>query len=1265
MTDPGTFYYEGDPAELSAPIKQVGQKEKLVEAFCNARGLFRYQLDSFDDLCDNIIPEIVKASPRITCDANPNFFFRFKSVRIGKPTLLDGAVSRSTTPHECRLRDMTYAANVFVDVQYVRFGADGSGASIHTQNNVILGKMPIMLRSKRCILHGLSSEALMAAQECPLDPGGYFVVRGTEKVILMQEQLSKNRIILERDAKGDVSTSVHSSTHLRQTKCTVVDRGAPKGMILRHNSFTDDVPIILVFKAMGVVSDQEILSLVGSDPATLNAMAASIAACPGVHSQEQALDRLGRLVRAPMFPSRVRKPGFGEPDTLRFAREQAAETLANVVLSHIPTPGADAIAAAAAKAAALAKAAAQRDAATREAVRKAGARGAKSETGALLPSAPVPGAASLSGGDAAAPVHGITQEAWHYYDFRPKTAFLAVMLRRVVASTIGDLPLDDKDYFGNKRIELAGDLLALLFEDLFMGTCATIRREAEMAFRGPRGKNFDALAALRSNRFSEGFTQAISSGNWRIRRFRMDRIGVTQVLSRLSYISAIGMITRVNSQFDKTRKVAGPRALQPSQIFLFCPSDTPEGESCGLVKNFSLLACVTREQRGGTEALRAQLYNHGVEELSLVSGDAITPNFLVFLDGEVLGIHRRPAQLLEKVRALRRCGHIGQQTSVYVNEITRSVHVAADGGRLCRPLIVVEHGRSLVTQSDLLAVAGGYRSFDDLLREGKIEFLDVNEENAAYIALREHAITEDTTHLEIEPFSLYGLCAGLIPYPHHNQSPRNTYQCAMGKQAMGAIAHNALERLDTLMYLLVYPQKPLVKTKIIDLDGFNALPAGQNASVAVMSFSGYDIEDAIVINQSSIDRGYGRCIVYKKMGAELREYDNGTIDRIVGPPVDSVGEGRWHALEADGVAGQGALLSAGDVYINKQMPANLGADDMSGGSTGVGRGAAGVQYRPCPLSHKGSIPIYVNKMLVTSNDFARALFKVQSRETRIPELGDKFSSRHGQKGVCGSVVCQGDFPFNHLGICPDMIMNPHGFPSRMTVGKMLELVAGKAGVLNGHQGDGTIFGGDKIDDIAAELLRYGFNFSGKDVLTSGITGEPMKAYVFFGPIYYQKLKHMVRDKMHARAKGPRAVLTRQPTEGRSRDGGLRLGEMERDALIAYGASNLIVERLSVSSDRFTTHVCERCGMFGYVAVPADASRRAAAQRDAAALRAPDGRLTPEQRAQFEPEPQPWCQHCRTGRHMATMQLPYACKLLLQEMVSMGIAPRIRLQDATD
>ncbi|KAJ2934552.1 hypothetical protein H1R20_g2527, partial [Candolleomyces eurysporus] len=1074
---------------LSDPVKTVEDKWLLLPAFLKVKGLVKQHIDSFNYFVNTDIKNIVKANNKVTSDVDPRFWLKYTDINVGFPDRNElEAIDKRVTPHECRLRDTTY--------------------------------------------------------KCPLDPGGYFVVKGTEKVILVQEQLSKNRIIVETDpVKGVVQASCTSSTHggLKSKTYVITKKGK---IYLRHNSIHEDVPIAIALKALGIQSDKEILLLTaGNTEAYKTAFSANLedAAKLGVFTRHQALEYIGTRVKVNRKVMGPRRPAW----------EEALEALATIVLAHVPVKG---------------------------------------------------------------------------LDLRAKAIFVATMTRRVLMAMDDESMVDDRDYVGNKRLELAGQLLALLFEDLFKTYNSNLKMAIDKVLKKPsRTSEFDAYNTMQmqGDHLTSGFVRAISTGNWSLKRFKMERAGVTHVLSRLSFISALGMMTRISSQFEKTRKVSGPRALQPSQWGVLCPSDTPEGEACGLVKNLALMTHITTDFE--EEPIIRLAFMLGVEDISLNTGTEIYGNhtYVVYVNGTIIGVSRSPLKFVAQFRKLRRAGKVNEFVSVYLNHHHRAVHIACDGGRICRPMIIVENGQPRVNSDHILQLKKGNVAFDDFLHRGLVEYLDVNEENDAFIALYESDIEPATTHLEIEPFTILGAVAGLIPYPHHNQSPRNTYQCAMGKQAIGAIGYNQFNRIDTLLYLSVYPQQPMVKSRTIELIGYDKLPAGQNATVAVMSYSGYDIEDALILNRvggrASLDRGYGRCQVLRKNATLIRKYPNGTFDRLADAPLDENGQiaKRYDIIQPDGLPGVGERVDPGDVYVNKQTPTNASDNTFTGQ-------AASVPYKNAPLSYKSPVSGMVDKVMISDTENDQTLIKVLIRQTRRPELGDKFSSRHGQKGVCGLIVNQEDMPFNEDGIVPDTIMNPHGFPSRMTVGKMIELLAGKAGVLSGKLQYGTAFGGSKVEDMSRILVEHGFSYAGKDMLTSGITGEPLEAYVYFGPIYYQKLKHMVMDKMHARARGPRATLTRQPTEGRSREGGLRLGEMERDCLIGYGATQLLLERLMISSDKFEVCACEQCGLMGY-----------------------NG----------------WCTYCKSSKKMATLTIPYAAKLLFQELMAMNVIPRLVLDDA--
>ncbi|KAH9843446.1 DNA-directed RNA polymerase III subunit RPC2 [Teratosphaeria destructans] len=1119
------FYYS---KHLNDPINTARDKWNLLPAFLRVKGLVKQHLDSYNYFTDVALKEIVRANKLVRSSVDDKKFIEFTDIRVGRPNRQEerdgGYVNLEVTPNECRLRDMTYAAPIYVDIIYTK--QSGKVA----KKDILIGRMPMMLRSAKCVLAGKSEAQMSLLNECAVDPGGYFITRGQEKVILVQEQLSKNRVIVE-SFKGVIQASVTSHTANIKTKTYITVK---KGLLyLKHNSFTEDIPVAIALRGMGVQSDHEILLLAaGSDGAYQDEFAPNLelAATEGIFTQEQALDYIASKLKPDRFP--------GDPRMKKPPKQTALDKLAGTIIPHVEVQG---------------------------------------------------------------------------LNFRPKALYIAFMTRRVLMALKDSKLVDDRDYVGNKRLELAGQMLALLFEDLFKEFTKMIKIGMDKILKKPNPTSeFDPTTIIGQfeSRITQGMERAISTGNWTLKRFRMDRAGVTHVLSRLSYISALGMMTRITSQFEKTRKVSGPRALQPSQFGMLCTSDTPEGEACGLVKNLALMTHITTADE--EEPVRRMIFTLGAEDVTTASGAEVygAGAYIIFLNGTPVALTRQPKQFLNAFRGFRRMGRISEFVSIHINHHHNGVHIATDEGRICRPLIVVEKGKSKVTTRFLESLRRGTMDFEDALSRGIVEYVDVNEENDSNIAIYEDQINQYTTHLEIEPFTVLGAVAGLIPYPHHNQSPRNTYQCAMGKQAIGAIAYNQFTRIDTLLYLMVYPQKPMVTTRTIELVKYDKLPAGQNAIVAVMSYSGYDIEDALVLNKASCDRGFGRCQVFKKISMPLKGYPNGASDRLADRDQTNP---RHNRIGKDGLVEVGEKIESGDMYMLKETPMHQVQQV----------GAAQQKWSPQHMSYKLPDPAYADKVMITVNEGNNPIIKIQTRQTRRPELGDKFSSRHGQKGVTGLLAEQADMPFNDLGMCPDIIMNPHGFPSRMTVGKMLELVSGKAGVLEGKQEYGTCFGGSKVEDMGAALVKHGFSYSAKDFVTSGITGESLPAYIFFGPIYYQKLKHMVQDKMHARSTGPRAILTRQPTEGRSRQGGLRLGEMERDCLIAYGASQLLLERLMLSSDAHGVDVCETCGMMGY---------------------------------------NNWCQSCQSSRGVVKMTMPYAAKLLIQELMSMNVKAGLVLGD---
>ncbi|MBI4155493.1 DNA-directed RNA polymerase subunit B [Candidatus Woesearchaeota archaeon] len=594
----------------------------------------------------------------------------------------------------------------------------------------------------------------------------------------------------------------------------------------------------------------------------------------------------------------------------------------------------------------------------------------------------------------------------------------------------------------------------------------------------------------------------------------------------------------------------------------------------------------------------------------------------VYLDERFVGSVDNPKEFINLVKQERRKNKLTSAMNIFYNDTSNEIYIEISKGRARRPLIIIENGQSKLTNAHLDGLKAGKIKWSDLVKEGVLEYVDAGEEENCLIALEEEDITPKHTHLEISPIVILGFVTSLVPYANFGQSSRLNRGSKTQKQGLGLYAANYLLRMDTDVSVLQYPQVPIVRSFMNDIGKYDKHPAGQNVTIAIMSYEGYNMSDSIILNKGSIQRGLARSFYFRPYAVEELRYQAGLADEICIPDKEVKGyksEKDYKYLEDDGIVYPEAGLKTEDVVIGKTSPPRF-LGELEEFSI-----AANIR-RESSISLKQGEQGTVDLVLVTENEEGNKLIRVRLREQRIPELGDKFASRHGQKGVIGAIVNPEDMPFTVSGITPDVIFSPHSIPSRMTISHLIEILAGKVGSLAGRYVNGTTFSSEKEVDLRKELLNYGFRDNGMEKMYNGITGEEFKVQIFVGNMYYLKLKHMVANKLHARAAGRIQLLTRQPIEGRAKGGGLRLGEMEKDCFVAHGASLLLKERFD--SDKTIVHICESCGMFAIY----DGYR---------------GKKI--------------CSKCGSNVEITGIELSYAFKLLLDELKALGIYPRLVLK----
>jgi DNA-directed RNA polymerase subunit B len=1109
---------------------------RLMLSFFEEKGLVRQHLDSYNSFIEERLQEIVDEQGVIETDIE-NFYVKLGKIEVGDPTITEADGSTKIIgPTETRLRNLTYSAPMYLEMTPIW---KVPGTDIKTPDETIrvyIGRMPIMLKSNRCPLSKIKDEQLLEINEDLRDPGGYFIINGSERVLVTQEDLAPNRILIE---KGSVSSS---ATHVAKVFSTA--RGFRAPVTLERNkegefklsfpSIPGKIPLAIILRALNLITDKQIMDAISDDPEIRREFIPSLEEAAPIYVPKEpettlrnVLDYIGKRV------------AVGQ--TIDYRLKRAEQVIDKYLLPHV----------------------------------------------------------------------GVNPD-----ERINKAYYLCQMAARVIDLVLGRRDEDDKDHYSNKRLKLAGELLSSLFRVAFLNLTRDIKYQLERT--AVRGRKPNIRTAVRADVISERLRHALATGNW-----VGGKAGVSQLLDRTNYISALSHLRRVVSPLSRSQPHFEARDLHPTHWGKICPNETPEGPNCGLVKNLALMAYISV----GTSEIEVEnnLYNLGVlpiqESIKVASSERVN----VFLNGRLIGYVKDPEVFTNKVRASRRKGKLNDEANIAYYTDIREIQINCDSGRARRPLIIIDNGVPTLKPEHIEKLNKGEWVFTDFIKNGIVEYLDSEEEENSLIALDSSYITPEHTHLEISPASILGITASTTPFSEHNQSPRNVYQAGMAKQALGIYSTNFKHRLDTRTHLLHYPQSPIVKTKAMDAIGFDDRAAGQNFIVAVLSFQGYNIEDALIINKSSIERGLARSSFFRSYDAEERKYPGGQEDKFEIP--DRTVRGyrvpeAYRHLDEDGIISNEIEVQGGDVLIGRTSPPRFLEEYSELEASSQIRRETSINMR------HGESGV-VDSVVLTETIDGNRLVKVKVRDLRVPELGDKFASRHGQKGVLGLIVPREDMPFSDLGMVPDLIINPHAIPSRMTLGQVMESIAGKAGSMLGRKMDGTIFSGNAKNEIFEDLRKAGFSYSGREVLYDGMSGQKLNVDIFMGVIYYQKLHHMVADKMHARARGPVQILTRQPTEGRAREGGLRFGEMERDCLIGHGAALVLKERLLDESDKYTAYVCEECGTLA---------------------------TYDRNRDRFN------CPLCGDKSTTSKINVSYAFKLLVQELMSLGVLPKIILKE---
>ena len=1210
--------------------------DKLFED--NPNLLVRHHLDSYNDFFNNKIFNIIKEKNPVQIfkeqdevskeyNLQADIYFGGKEgnkLYFGKPIIFDENRKHYMFPNEARLRNMTYSTTLHMDITIIyKIKKDGEVQTIESNlEKIYFGKFPIMLNSDLCVLNKLDKGVKFNMGECKNDRGGYFIIDGKEKVIINQEKFADNMFYIREDYNEIYSHSAEirsvsedASKPIRTLSIRIV-RPSPKykngNIVVNIPNVRKPVPLFIVMRALGILSDKEIIEYCLLDiekyESYVDLFAASIYDAGNIFNQEVAMKYMATLTKGKTM-------------------SHILEILMDYFLPHI---GED--------------------------------------------------------------------------NFTNKAYFLGFMVNELLKVYKGDKKATDRDSFKFKRIESTGSLIYDLFKEYYTLQQKHIYTKIDKEYYYKQGIYQDDFTSLIENNYQEIFKERILEngfkkafkGNWGSAE-HTKRPEVIQDLNRLSFNSFISHLRKFNLPLDSSAKIIGPRLLHSSQWGIIDPVDTPDGGNVGLHKHMSLGAHITNgySSKPIIELLRQLIF---MELITECTTEYISKCIKIFVNGSWVGVITNPVEVLDILKKYRRIGLIPIYTSISWSIVDEIIYIYTDAGRLCRPVYYIQEqipsfrkkevlnrildenfsyndlligfnnfkkSETIIDNKELFIKSNSiYSNINDLYsiphkegesieskekildklleKSGIIEYIDTSETESSLIATCEEKINKFTSHLEIHPSLLLGVMGNQIVFPENNQLPRDLFSCGQSKQGVSLYNSNYQNRIDKMGVVLNNGQIPLVKSRYLKHIYNEEHPYGINAIVAIGCYGSYNVEDSILFNEGSLKRGMFNTTYFNMYESreESSKVSSGTIDskfcNIEKESVIGKKPGyEYSELDQYGLIKENTLLDDKKVIIGK-VNTNLNNPDT---------------YIDSSITPKKGQLGFVDKSFITEGEEGFRIAKVRIREERIPAIGDKFCSRCGQKGTIGLIIPEDSMPFTEDGIRPDLIINPHALPSRMTIGQLVETLMGKTCAMYGGFGDCTAFvnKGPKHEIFGTLLKNIGYNSTGNEILYSGETGEQLQVELFIGPCYYMRLKHMVKDKINYRAQGPRTALTRQTVQGRANDGGLRIGEMERDCIIAHGATKFLNESMLKRGDEYFVAICNSSGTIAIY----NESKNIFISPFA------DGPLKFNNNIEDEQNIEVITKY---GRDFSIIRVPYSFKLLMQELQVMNIQMRIITED---